>query len=190
MVPIDAINQITIRGFKLHKWTSRIEGQIQGIELRVNDRHRVREHYLGRDSYEGCEQVDGGSAVGGDGGGKDGERVVGGATRGALKPGEDEHVHEGERDLHRLGLGSAPEAERAVDEQLHQRARAHPRGRQHQVARHQPRPDAGARRRWRGRGHGGGWGRGGWQGYGRARARLERGDLLAGISFWRLLNAF
>ena len=112
-------------------------------------------NYLGRDSREGGEQVYGRSAVGGDGGGKDGERVVGGAARGGLEPGEDEHVHDGERDLHRLGLGPAPEAERAIHEQLHQRARAHPRGRQRQVPHHQPRPDAGARRRRRGRRHGG-----------------------------------
>ena len=94
-------------------------------------------NYLGRDSREGGEQVYGRSAVGGDGGGKDGERVVGGAARGGLEPGEDEHVHDGERDLHRLGLRPAPEAERAVHEQLHQRARAHPRGRQRQVPHHQ-----------------------------------------------------
>ena len=50
-------------------------------------------NYLGRDSREGGEQVYGRSAVGGDGGGKDGERVVGGAARGGLEPGEDEHVH-------------------------------------------------------------------------------------------------
>lgn len=107
----------------------------------------VQEHHLSWDSREGGEHVHGGSAVGGERSGEDGERVVGGPTRGGLEPGEEEHVYDGERDLDGLGLGPSPEAEPAVHEQLHQRARAHPRGRQRQVAHHQPRPDAGARRR-------------------------------------------